>query len=982
MNKKIALLIYLIMCFSLLIIAIINKTKTLCIVAIVLLTIAAIYVIYKLVRRYRGKVYIDYNKRDKEPNDIKKVSAVIPNYNYANYIENRIDSILNQTYPIYELIILDDCSTDNSDQVIKNKIKEINNKNIIVKYIKNEKNSGNVFKQWKKAFEESTGDYLWIAEADDLCDEHFLNVAMQGFADEDVVMSYTESKKIDENGMVTSKDFRYWSDIFNIKLWNKDFTIDGKEFLDKSLCINNSIVNASAVIFKKIDQTIINDIINESIKYKLSGDWYFYSKFLLNGKISYSTDSLNKHRMHESSVTNSTNIEMKNEEMVRIQDSIGNDIKLSTNAKNSIRKINLYSKKTERKGISNYLPNLIKKIIKLVNRVIILFVKGLKWAWKKHHFLVPFKEWKRITKKIKTIVLFGNENHLIDIDNETEYKRWLNIYEEKTKKEIFKYNPLISFVIPVYNVSSKLLSECIDSILKQEYQNFEICIADDCSTNSETIETLKYYEKRDKRIKIVYRDVNGHISQASNSALRISSGEFIAMMDNDDVIPKNALSEVVKALNKNPKIDFIYTDEDKINSKGERCYPHFKPDYSPDSLLSVNYFCHFTVLRKKIVDEIGGWRKGYEGAQDWDLFLRFVEKTENIYHIPKILYHWRMSESSTSSTTDNKEYINDSSIKALEDTIKRRKLNAVVHKHEKVPYYWFEYKFDKEPMISIIIPTRDYSDILKKCLDSIYKNTKYKNYEIIVVNNNSEEQETYNLFDEYKNKHKNFRVLDANFEFNYSKINNLAVKDAKGEYIVLLNNDTEVITPNWLTYMVGYASQEHIGAVGAKLVYSDKTIQHGGVIIGLEGIAGHAFINEPLSSVGKTGRLCIPFNYSAVTAACLMVKKDKYNKVNGLNEDLKVAYNDVDFCLKLYEDKYYNIICPQVELFHYESKTRGKDDNPAKKERAIKEQKYMYKKWKKYIINDPMYNVNLSRRKSFFLDSQPYDYTYLENDNE
>lgn len=613
---------------------------------------------------------------------------------------------------------------------------------------------------------------------------------------------------------------------------------------------------------------------------------------------------------------------------------------------------------------------LINRIIVLIKHIFIVIKKAIRFAWKQHHFLIPPALW----KKYIGAFIYKIKNSGSDFYNPfiiEDYNKWINAYEEKTEYKQLKYKPLISIVIPVYNVSKKLLSECLDSILNQKYTNFEVCLADDCSTNKETIETLKEYQKKDKRIKVVYRKENGHISKASNSALEIANGEFVAMMDNDDIIPENALYEMVLALNKNKNIDFIYTDEDKLDLVGKRCDPNFKPDYSPDSLLSSNYFCHFTLLRTSILKEIGGWRAGYEGAQDYDLFLRFVEKTtpNKIYHIPKLLYRWRKVEGSTSMSIDNKGYAVERGKKAVEDALKRRGIKGIVHIHESIPYYWIEYEIPKKkPLVSIIIPTRDYADITEDCLKSIYEKTTYDNFEIILANNNSEKEETFKLFDKYKKKYKNFKVIDINTEFNYSNINNIAVANSKGEYIVLLNNDTTVITPNWIELMLGYAMQKHIGTVGAKLLYPDNTVQHAGVILGLGGVASHAFISAHKNDVGIYGRLAVPYNYAANTAACLMVSKKKFNQVHGLEEDLKVAYNDVDFNIKLLKEGYYNVFVPQVELYHYESKSRGLDTTSEKYKRFLLEQDYMYKKWKKEIDNDVFYNPNYSKRGCFVLD--------------
>ena len=619
------------------------------------------------------------------------------------------------------------------------------------------------------------------------------------------------------------------------------------------------------------------------------------------------------------------------------------------------------------KRIFYKVKSILKKSISLIKTIGRLFYRGVRFAWREYHFLIPISMWKKYFK-LFIEKLKNRDMQFYNLLEISDYNKWLKENDEDVVYEKFKYRPLISILIPVYNISRKYLSECLDSILNQTYSNFEICLVDDCSSNQETIDTLNDYKSKDKRIKVYFRKENGHISKATNDALKMAKGEFVGLVDNDDLLDKNALSEVVKVLNVNKKLDMIYTDEDKINTKGFRCQPHFKPDYSPDTLMSLNYICHFTVLRKTIVEDIGGFTVGLEGAQDYDLFLRFVEKTNNIYHIPKILYHWRMISSSTAMNINNKAYANDKGKLAIEAALKRRKLNGVVKKDPRSSYYIVEYKLKKKPLISIIIPTRDYADTLDICLKSVFDKTTYKNYEVIVVNNNSCEQKTFELFDRYNKKYKNFKVVDANFEFNYSKINNLAISKCNGEYIVLLNNDTEVITNTWLDEMLGYASLSHIGAVGAKLLYPDTTVQHAGVILGLGGIASHAHLTSKRDDLGMYGRLRVPYNYSAVTAACLMVSKKKFFEVGGLEEDLMVAYNDVDFNIKLLEKGYYNICLPQVELFHYESKSRGLDTTTEKYQRFLKESDYMINKWEHHLFNDRFYNKNYSLKGCFCLD--------------
>lgn len=627
-------------------------------------------------------------------------------------------------------------------------------------------------------------------------------------------------------------------------------------------------------------------------------------------------------------------------------------------------------KNTKMKRVKNKIKSKASKPFRSVLVIFVTIWKGIKFFWKEYHFLVPISMWKKYWKDFKTRISFKDLNLYYNPFNTVDYNKWIIKNEVIDEYIEPKYKPLISILIPVYNIGREYLSDCIDSILNQSYSNFEVCLVDDCSTNQETKDTLEEYSKKDNRIKVKYRKENGHISRATNDALKMAKGEYVALMDNDDMIPSNALYEMVKVLNQNKKIDMIYTDEDKINLDGKRCDPNFKSDFAPDSLLSSNYICHFTLLRKSIMDEIGGERVGFEGAQDYDLFLRFTEKTtrDKIYHIPKILYHWRMVEGSTSMVIDNKGYALERGRKAVEEALERRKIKGTVKIAEGCPYYYIEYDVSSNPLVSIIIPTKDLAEITEKCINSIYEKATYKNFEILLVNNRSEKQETFDMFERLKNAHKNFKVVDADMEFNYSAINNLAVKESKGDYVLLLNNDTEIITPNFIELMLGYAMQKHVGAVGAQLFYPDNTVQHGGVIVGLGGIAGHAFVDYPKGSIVWGGRLSVPYDYGAVTAACLMVDKKKFNEVKGLDENIKVAFNDIDFNLKLQSKGYYNVFVPMAQLYHYESKSRGMDNTTEKYKRFVSEVNRMTETWEKELKNDPFYNPNYSLKKPYYLD--------------
>lgn len=595
-----------------------------------------------------------------------------------------------------------------------------------------------------------------------------------------------------------------------------------------------------------------------------------------------------------------------------------------------------------------------KHIISRFEKLIYLSKKAIYFAWYRHHFLIPPRVMIKYIRSFFVALKRGNGTSNLFI-NQNAYLKWFKENNKDIKYKEFKYNPLISFIVPTYNVSRDLLSECLDSLINQSYKNFEICIADDASTLEETKEVLKKYEKKYKNIHVVYRKKNGMISEASNTAIGIAKGEFIALVDNDDLVEKDALYYVVEALNNDKKLDMIYSDEDKIDFKGNLMEPHFKPDYSPDTLMGVNYICHLCVLRKSLIDKVGGFRKEYDGSQDYDLFLRIVENTNNIYHIDKILYHWRQSPTSTAGYLGNKSYAYVAGKKALEDSLKRRKINGEVINNPRVSTYLVKYDNDN-PLVSIIIPMKDQASVSRRCFESIYKKNTYKNFEVIVIDNNSNEDETFKLLEEYKNKYSNFKVKRLECEFNYSYLNNEAVKMAKGKYLLFLNNDTEFIQSDTIEYMVGYASRKHIGCVGIKLLYPNKQVQHAGVVLGFGGVAGHIYVANNYHDNGLFGRLVMPYNYTAVTAACLMIDKKKFNEVNGFDEKLKVALNDVDLNLKVLDKGYYNVCLSNVEMLHYESKSRGYEASKEKHERFLKEQEYMSKKWGTLLEKDKYFS--------------------------
>lgn len=553
--------------------------------------------------------------------------------------------------------------------------------------------------------------------------------------------------------------------------------------------------------------------------------------------------------------------------------------------------------------------------------------------------------------------------------DENAYSNWryhneIEDFFEITQNLInFDLNPLISVVVPVYNVSENILNDVINSILKQSYSNWQLCIADDNSTDSHVINVLGKYAQADKRIQYIVREHNGHISAASNSALAIAEGEWIVLLDHDDLLSQHALYEVVKCINENPNVEFIYSDEDKIDENGERYDPHFKSDWNVDLLYGQNYISHLSAYKKEIVDKVGGFREGYEGSQDYDLILRYSREIDhsNIKHIPKILYHWRAIKGSTALNSDEKSYTSDAGLHALSDHLDALGVDAEPIKSKCDNIYRVVWEIKDEPLVSLIVPTYNNFKITKQAIDSILNKTTYKNFEILLVDNNSDDETALAYFNEIDN-HEKVTVLRYPYPFNYSAINNFASKMAKGEIIGLINNDIEVITPEWLTEMVSHSLRPGIGCVGAMLYYPDDTIQHAGVIVGLGGVAGHSHKHYPRGHLGYFNRLSVVQNLSAVTAACLLVKRSIFEQVNGLNEqDLTVAFNDVDFCLKVQSEGYRNIWTPFAELYHHESVSRGLEDNPQKIARANKEMDYMKFTWATDELIDQYYSPNLTQ---------------------
>lgn len=552
--------------------------------------------------------------------------------------------------------------------------------------------------------------------------------------------------------------------------------------------------------------------------------------------------------------------------------------------------------------------------------------------------------------------------------DDVDYEAWYRNHKpseqelERQRKEMFKYQPVISILVPVYNTPEDFLKQMIQSVRKQTYGNWELCIANANPSQKIVCEILNIAQQKDKRIRITEVPENEGIAQNTNAALKIATGEYIGLLDHDDLLTPDALYEVVRELNKVNRPQMVYSDEDKVTTDlSEHFQPFMKPDYNLDLLRSNNYICHFFVAQKALVEKVGGFRAEFNGAQDYDLILRCSECAKHISHIPRILYHWRVHKASTADNPASKMYAFDAGKRAIEEHLERCGQGAEVFHTKDLGFYRVRYRVQGNPLISIIIPNKDQCDILDQCLKSIEQST-YKNYEIIIVENNSVEDKTFAYYDQIQSEH--IRVIRWEKGFNYSAINNFGVEHSNGDFILLLNNDVKIISRDWLEEMISHCQRPEVGIVGAKLYYPDHTIQHAGIIIGIGGVAGNIFAGMPGRYTGYFHKASIQQDLSAVTAACMMVKRSVFQEAGGLEEELQVAFNDVDFCLKVREAGYLVVYDPYVELYHYESKTRGTENTKEKVRRFQSEIEFMRSRWTEILKQgDPMYNPNLTLTK-------------------
>ena len=553
---------------------------------------------------------------------------------------------------------------------------------------------------------------------------------------------------------------------------------------------------------------------------------------------------------------------------------------------------------------------------------------------------------------------------------EVPYGPWYQAYVpdqetlEAQKKHKFDYRPLISIAVPAYQTPVEFLKQMIESLISQTYPEWELCIANASPDNEEMQRVLADYSAKDSRVRFCNLKENLGIAENTNRAFSMAKGEFMGLLDHDDLLAPNALYEIVQALQDHPQADALYTDEDKVTTElDEHFQPHLKPDFNLDLLRSNNYICHFFVVRRSIVEKAGGFRKEFDGAQDYDFIFRCTENAREVLHVPEILYHWRTHKASTADNPASKMYAFEAGKRAIEANLERTETKGVVSHTQDLGFYRVKYPVQGKPLVSVIIPNKDEKETLQTCMEMLNSNTSYQNFEIIIIENNSTTDEIFRYYKELS-KDPRIHLLRWGKEFNYSAINNFGVAHAKGEYLLFLNNDIKSINPDWMEELLGVCQRPEVGGVGAKLIYPDNTIQHAGCVVGMGGIAGHMFVDMPADRTGYLHKASLLQDMSAVTAACLMMKKEVFEEAGGFTEELAVAFNDVDLCLKVRKNNHLIVYDPYAKLYHMESKTRGAEDSKEKVRRFQTEIEYMRCHWLDILKNgDPYYNKNLSLTK-------------------
>jgi glycosyltransferase involved in cell wall biosynthesis len=894
------------------------------------------------------------------------VSIIVPSYNHAIYLPGTLDSVLAQTYSNWECIIVNDGSSDNTEEIAKQYCR----KDVRIKYVY-QNNSGPAVAR-NTGIKKSAGDFILPLDSDDLISKDYLTEAVNIYkANPATKLVYCKAELFgDAAGLWELSKYSFDELLFGNMIFCT--AMYKKSDYAKTIGYNPNMTEGHEdwdfwlTLLKKDD--LVYQIPKVHFYYRIRNN----SRTKIGNRNKELTEKIywkifSNHRdLYEGEINplyTAYMLHLKNEECQQRDQEILHF--KQTVAKRDEQIAALYHSTSWRITLPlRIFAYQAKRVLRVAAQVLpaIRHNGGFKGTFKKAMQLYRREGLAGIKRGFIKIATFRYDRN--------NYAEWVRRYDTlnneshaiiRSRIDNFVRKPLISVVMPTYNSKQEWLIEAIESIRKQIYPYWELCIADDASTDKKIRLILENYAGKDKRIKVVFREKNGHISAASNSALALATGEWVGLLDHDDLLAEHALFWVADAINQNPTVCLIYSDEDKINSSGERFDPYFKCDWNADLFYSHNLISHLGVYYADLLKKIGGFREGMDGSQDYDLALRCVEQIEpqQIHHIPHVLYHWRTHGKSTAKSADAKPYAMLAGERALNEHFQRQRIKAGA---ELIGYgYRVRYALpDKLPLVSLIILTRNGLQLLQCCVKSILKKTTYPNYEILIIDNGSDDTATLQYFKQLQTDPQ-IRVVRDNRPFNYSALNNAAVKLTRGEIVALLNNDLEIISAEWLSEMVSHALRPGVGAVGARLWYPDDTLQHGGIVLGLGGVAGHAHDKMPRHHYGYFGRAALISSFSAVSAACLVIRKTVYDEVGGLNEnDLQVAYNDVDFCLRVCKAGYRNIWTPYAELYHHESATRGRDYSAAKMMRYVREIQYMKQRWGDTLLNDPAYSPNLT----------------------
>ncbi len=892
-----------------------------------------------------------------------KVSIIMPCYNDGIYLEEAIESALNQTLKDIEIIIIDDASID---QETLDVLSKLDKDNLTVIYL--EKNVGPAVAR-NKGIELAKGKYILPLDSDDKIAPTYVEKAVKILEeDNNIGIVYCEAELFGEQQGKWNLPAYSFSEIlignmifatamYRKEDWKKvngynENMVHGYEDYDFWLLLlelGNRVYQIPEILFsyriKKISRStkLAKELDNEINSYMQIFENH-QNSYIKNVKIIYKE------------LKNKQNIIQEKDQQIQEKDQ-------------KIQELHAIAQSLRFKNIvKKFIPSKVCKLLQYIKHN----PRAITLGW----HVLKTRGVQALIYKIKKVKHLS-ESQIINIYTYRE-----PVLSQKVFKEIenFRIKPFISIIMPVYNVDPKWLDLAIKSIETQWYSNWELCIADDKSTNKETTQYLQAITNN--KIKTVLLETNGNISAASNEALKLVTGEYVALMDNDDELTPDALYEVVKAINET-NAEFIYSDEDKLEMDSTFSDPHFKPDFAPDMFLSQNYISHLGVIKKELVDKVNGFTLGLEGSQDYDLYLKVLEHTDSIYHIQKVLYHWRKVPGSTAAEYGEKSYAQEAGRKALDNAMKRRGIKADVVNGLTPGTYKVNYEIIGEPLVSIIIPFKDMPKLLSMCIESILEKTSYQNFEIIGISNNSENKATFVEMSRLEGLDKRIKFYEYNVPFNYSDINNHAVKEyAKGEHLLFLNNDIELITSQWIEELLMHSQRANVGAVGAKLYFPNNTIQHAGLAIApyTDNAILTMYNRHPHNTYGYMSRAKCIMNYSAVTAACMMCKKELFSYLNGFDtKNLKVAYNDVDLCLRMQEEGCINVWSPFCELYHHESISRGYENSPKKLERLEKEKYFLKQKHKNiFQTSDPYYNKNLTYTSVNSLPNEENSQGYLD----